>query len=147
MRAAAQTVDFRIFGTLTYATEFLPADSKHVRTFFNRIKSYDRKYNKKEVKLEYVWREDFGKKKGRPHYHFLANRRIDYNRAVSWWAKGFIYLSDVWSNYQVNEYVSKYMAKSEHTRDPEIALKRRRFGFSKGIPKTPMIVTGKHLRF
>lgn len=137
MRLASQVIDFEVFGTLTYASEFLPHNSKHVKLFFNRLKTYYRKYDKNGKKIEYCWREDFGSKKHRPHYHFLISRRIDFDRAVDWWGRGFIYLKSLWSNKQINDYVSKYLAKGNSQREPEYYGVKRRFGFSKGIPATP----------
>ncbi len=131
---ASKVVIFKVFGTLTYADEFLPYSSKHVSLFFKRWRDHNTRLKKKKAKVEYIWREDFGSLRGRPHYHFLVNDFEDIEKIRKWWGRGFVWVKKVYSLNEVRQYLYKYMCKK---RDQLENNKRHRFGSSQGVPKTP----------
>ncbi len=126
-------VIWKVFGTLTYSEEHLPNEGKHMTIFFKRMRDYNRKV-KKIPKVEYIWREDFGKIKERPHYHFLTNEFVDLRMARVWWGRGFIWLSRVTGMQEVKKYLYKYMCKD---REGVANLKKHRYGSSRGVPACP----------
>lgn len=134
VKFACKHVVFKLFGTLTYAEEFLPFSSRHVSTFFNRWKTLERVSGSKGC-LEYIWRQDFGSLTGRPHYHFLATDTVGHAVAARQWGRGFVWLDRVYSINDVSRYVGKYMTKTRQKAGK--FLPRRRYGASQGIPKTP----------
>ncbi len=132
--ASCKVFTWKVFGTLTYADEFLPYSSKHVSKFFENWRKHNTRLKQKKDKVAYIWREDFGELKGRPHYHFLVNDFIDHKKAVEYWGRGFVWLTKVYTINEVKKYLYKYMAKDmEHKSDH----KGRRCGNSRGVPKVP----------
>lgn len=125
---------FKLFGTLTYADEFLPFSSKHVSEFFMRWRKHNTRLKDKKSKVEYMWRQDYGEEKGRPHYHFLATEYIDLKNGRLWWGRGFIWVRKIWGLWEVRKYLNKYMCKPDEI---YIVEKQRRCGSSRGISKCP----------
>lgn len=103
-----------LFITLTYNNESLPASTKHISTFFNRAKTYSRKYYGGD--LSYVWRIDYGKRSGRPHYHALLGGIgfIKHEKVSNWWKKGFVWIDEIVDNRKASLYVGKYLSKEHH---------------------------------
>ncbi len=132
---ACRSVHFLLFGTLTYNTESLPYSSKHVSKFFMKWRKHNTRLKVPKPKVEYIWREDFGKKKGRPHYHYLASQFEDIKKIQEWWGRGFVWMSKVKGMYEVRKYLNKYMAKPAEYVDA--TRNKRRYGSSQGIPKLP----------
>ncbi len=132
---ASKLINFKIFGTLTYADEFLPSDSKHVSKFFMRWRKHNTRKKKRRDKVDYIWRVDYGKVKARPHYHFLANDYVEHKKAVLWWGRGFVWLRKVYSIKEIRRYLYKYMCKR---REDDNDWKKHRYGTSQGVPKTPL---------
>ncbi len=127
-------ITWKVFGTLTYADEFLPYSSKHVSKFFEKWRKHNTRLKVKKDKIEYIWREDFGELKGRPHYHFLSNDYVDHKLAVKMWGRGWVWLKQIYTINEVKRYLYKYMAKDD---DKDVEYKERRFSSSKGVPPVP----------
>ncbi len=130
---SCKTITWRVFGTLTYGDEFLPHTSKHMYSFFESLRKHHKRKTKK-AKIEYIWREDFGELKGRPHYHFLTNGFIAHKRAVEFWGRGFVWLTKIYTLTEVKKYLYKYMAKDRESKED---FKGRRYSSSRGVPKVP----------
>ncbi len=130
---SSNKVRWKVFGTLTYSEEHLPHDGQHMRVFFKRMREYNRKVAKVE-KVEYIWREDFGKLKRRPHYHFLTDSYVNLKLARGWWGRGFVWLVKVRGKEEVKKYLYKYMCKDRPGREN---WKKHRYGSSRGVPAIP----------
>ncbi len=129
---ACRKLNFKVFGTLSYKDEFLPYSSRHVSKFFEKWRKYNIRTVKKK-KVEYVWREDFGKINQRPHFHFFASDYADWRKIRDWWGRGMIWVRKIYDMNEAKRYLYKYMCKKRE----EGQFKRHRYGSSQGVPKVP----------
>lgn len=107
--------DNGMFITFTYDREHVPKDySLHVRDiqlFYKRLRRRLEKYNKK---IKHFTCGEYGKKKGRPHYHsilFGLSWRDEGAKQLirECWTNGFVYFGYV--SHASSQYVCKYMLK------------------------------------
>lgn len=135
----------KLFVTLTYANEHLPAtglvDPLEIRMFMVRLRLYlERYYKRKKIdypvnSLRWAACGEYGTRRGRPHYHIMLwnlprvhdadiYNLLTYKRIIH---KAWLYKCQ-WQALRVefpkNEtksvrYIAKYMAKSVVSNDPE----------------------------
>ncbi len=130
---ACKVLRFKVFGTLSYKDEFLPYSSKHVSKFFEKWRKHNTRLKNPKPKVEYVWREDFGKLNARPHFHFFASDYADWRDIRDWWGRGMIWVRKIWNMNEARRYLYKYMCKYRKQGE----FKKHRFGSSRGVPKVP----------
>lgn len=127
--AIAQGNDFVHMGTLTYNEESLPYAHRHVSEFFKAWRTWAKRHNKGP--LMYVWTIGFGKKTGRPHYHYVANMYVPKEIINKWWSRGFCLCKKISANDPARiSYVLSYMQRQEVKE-----LQGRISGYSRNLPR------------
>lgn len=136
--------DNGMFLTLTYNKEHVPADYslhvEHLQKFFKRVRRRLDKYNKK---IKHFSCGEYGKRKGRPHYHSIVFGLCWRDEGAKEivrksWKFGFVYFGYV--SHASSQYVCKYMLKDYSQMDKKTYFKttgrERPFRvMSKGIGK------------
>lgn len=118
---ALKKVTFKTFFTLTYRDSELPAESSHLREFWNRFRQRER-----ANKFSYVWRFEWH---GRPHVHGMTTLDwIDNDELNTLWRRGFTNVRGVNNQQHAAFYAAKYITKI-HKQDAKV----RRYGFSRDL--------------
>lgn len=107
--------------------------NKEISRFMNRIQMYAKRHY--SVKLKYAWRVEFGKEKGRIHYHILLSRFFPIEELYNCWGNGYIDVKKMDSKKKILNYITKYFSKSQKANPMGWKKTNRLFGTSTGMKK------------
>lgn len=108
--------------------------NKEISRLMNCVQMYAKRHPPYK-KLKYAWRVEFGKEKGRIHYHVFLSRFFPIEELYSAWSNGYIDVKKIDSRKKAINYITKYFSKDKRPIVKGWKKTNRLFGTSVGMKK------------
>jgi len=125
------------FVTLTFAENVtdISQANREFKSFIKRLKY------KCQTEIKYAVAIEF-QKRGAVHYHMICNLPyVPKSEFAATWGNGFVKINRIKHVDNVGAYISKYMSKGMHGRDPR--LRGRKMWFTSRNLERPIVLRGE----